>query len=194
MEGSILRGWSRPAGWPAAPSPYHRRHRLAPRARSTTENPSISGVKRLIPICFALATGVSPPPAQTTTLSLQPTPLAAAERQRMRQWSHDALSRISPVLREWDSLARATRQRPGQPLPAGCRRLDLALRDLAEVDLSAAPDPAAALHLERTLRALREAARSCANGAWFLTSWRLGQADASWRELRGRLRLFDLAP
>ena len=157
-------------------------------------------MRRLLPICFALA-AVGPaaapagePPAEPVTVFLAPAPPSRAAKERMRRWHRDTQGRISPLLREWRSLASTARQRPGQPLTAGCRRLDLALARLDRRGLPAAPDPSASLHLERALRSLSEASRSCAQGAWFLTAWRLRQADAAWRELRGRLRLYELGP
>ena len=39
-----------------------------------------------------------------------------------------------------------------------------------------------------------DAAGSCTQGAYFLTTWRLHQADESWRQLRGRLQLYGLTP
>ena len=77
---------------------------------------------------------------------------------------------------------------------AGCRRLASALASVERGHLPTAPDPSVSLHLEETLRALHEASRSCTHGAWFLTGWRLHQAEESWRELRGRLLVYGLAP
>ncbi len=112
----------------------------------------------------------------------------------MRRWHHDYRGRISPILREWEGLARVTLERPGSRLTAGCRRLDLALSRLEHERLPVAPDPAVSLHLEQTMRSLAGAANSCTHGAYFLTTWRLQQADASWRELRTRLLLYGLVP
>lgn len=142
----------------------------------------------------AAAAAATTPADEPNALGLTPTRPDAAATERMRSWHRQTGERISPVLREWESLARSARQRPGQPLAAGCRRLDRALARLDRDGLSRAPDTAASLHLEKTLRALSEASRSCAQGAWFLTGWRLRQADDSWRELRGRLALYGLVP
>ncbi len=112
----------------------------------------------------------------------------------MRRWHNDYRGRISPVLREWEGLARAARGRPGSGLMAGCRRLDMALSRLRQRRLPVAPDPSVSLHMEETLRSLAAAAASCTHGAYFLATWRLREADDSWHELRGRLLLYDLAP
>ena len=98
------------------------------------------------------------------------------------------------MLREWESLARVARERPGGTLTAGCRRLESALGELHRARLPVAPDPSISLHLEQTLRSLAEATVSCSHGGYFLTTWRLRQADGSWRELRARLRLYGLVP
>ena len=152
-----------------------------------------------MPICLALACGTAAapatePPATAATLRLAPAPPDRATREGMRRWHLATHERISPVLREWRRLAQAARERPGRPLAAGCRRLDLALTRLDRRGLAAAPDASASLHLERTLRLLRGAAGSCSQGAWFLTSWRLRQAEDSWRELRARLSVYGLVP
>ena len=113
----------------------------------------------------------------------------------MRRWHRDFRGRISPVFHEWEGVARAAREQgPTTGLAAGCRRLDLALGRLDRHRLRAAPDPSVSLHLEKTLRSLAEAARSCTHGAYFLTTWRLRQADDSWRQLRGRLLVYGLSP
>jgi hypothetical protein len=112
----------------------------------------------------------------------------------MRRWRDDCRGRLSPVLREWQSLEWTGRGWPGDGQLAGCRRLDLALSRLARDRLPVAPDPSVSLHLEETLRSLSDAARSCTHGAYFLAAWRLREAADSWRELRGRLLLYGLAP
>lgn len=154
-------------------------------------------------LCLALAAGggyqatraaAAVPPDEATTLSVRPAPPAAATTRLMRRWRHDTRRRIGPVLREWQALAHAVRERPGRTLAAGCRRLGLALGRLDRDGLPVAPDPSVSLHLEQTLRSLSDAADSCAQGAYFLTVWRLRRADDSWRELRGRLLLYELAP
>lgn len=139
------------------------------------------------------AAGGEPAP-EAATLRLEAAPPAPAMRELMRRWQRQTRARISPVLREWDGVERAARRGPPRGLAAGCRRLDRALGDLGRDRLPVAPDPSVSLHLEETLRALAEAAESCTQGAYFLTTWRLRRAEASWRELRGRLLLYDLAP
>ena len=151
-------------------------------------------------ICLALAAGASlaatdtGPPAKRATIQLAPTPPAAATMELMRRWHHDYRGRISPVLQEWEQLARAARGRPGSRLMAGCRRLDMALARLVLRRLRVRPDPSVSLGLEEMLRSLTAAATSCTHGAYFLAIWRLREADDSWRELRNRLLLYDLAP
>ena len=133
-------------------------------------------------------------PAEAADIQWAPSPPAAATKQLVHSWHDDYRGRISPVLREWESLARAVHERPGGSLTAGCRRLELALSKLGRGRLPVAPDRSISLHLERTLRSLADAALSCTHGAYFLTTWRLRQADDSWRELRGRLSIYGLAP
>lgn len=155
---------------------------------------------RLASICLLLAAvgGLAAvgagAPDDGGTIELVPAPPAPATGDLMRRWHRDTRGRLSPVLHEWELLARAARRGPGSELAAGCRRLDLALAELARERPIVAPDPSVALHLEETLRSLSGAAQSCAQGAYFLASWRLRQADASWLELRGRLLLYGLAP
>lgn len=155
---------------------------------------------RIASICLLLtATGglsgtATGRPVETAAIQIVPTPPPAATEERMRLWHLDYRIRILPVLQGWQDLARATRERPGSRLTAGCRRLDLALTGLAQVRLPLAPDPSVSLHLEETLRSLADAARSCTQGAYFLTTWRLQEADDSWRQLRGRLLMYGLAP
>ena len=157
-------------------------------------------VRRLFPLALALALAArlclaaTEPSGETGAVRMLPSPPSESAAAGMRRWHHDYRARISPVRREWESLARATRRRPGDRLMAGCRSLAAALRSVERSRLPTAPDPSVSLHLEETLRALREASRSCTHGAWFLTAWRLHQADASWRELRGRLLVYGLAP
>jgi hypothetical protein len=113
----------------------------------------------------------------------------------MRLWHHRYRGRISPVLHEWQRVLETSRgQGPVIGLTAGCRRLGSALDRLDHGRIPAAPDPSVSVHLEKTLRSLAEAARSCSHGAYFLTTWRLEQAEDSWRELRGRLLLYGLSP
>lgn len=112
----------------------------------------------------------------------------------MRRWRREVRDPLSPILGEWESLARLSREGPGSRLTAGCRRLAAALEALEDRRLPPAPDPAVSLHLEETLRALGEAAGSCTHGAYFLTTWRLRQAGSSWRQMRGRLLLYGLSP
>jgi len=156
-------------------------------------------VRRLASICLAfaaagsLSAAAAEKPVETATIQLVPAPPAAA-RELMRRWYLDYRGRISPILREWEGLARVARGRPGSGLTAGCRRLDLALSRLGRGRLPVAPDPSVSLHLEEMLGSLADATDSCTNGAYFLTTWRLRQADDSWRELRGRLLLYGLAP
>lgn len=133
-------------------------------------------------------------PAETAAIRLVPSPPKAAAKELMRRWHREYRGQISPVLREWRILARAARERPGSRLAAGCRSLELALGNLDREILPLAPDPSISLHLGETLRSLADATRSCTHGAYFLTTWRLHQADNSWRELRGRLLLYGLEP
>lgn len=162
-------------------------------------------VRRFVSICLALAaagsgpgtfaTGEAPPPRpQPPAIQLSPAPPSQEGRELMRRWRHELREPLSPVLRAWEGLAHAARETPGSPLTAGCRRLGAALEALGDRRLPPAPDPAVSLHLEETLRLLGEAAGSCTHGAYFLTSWRLREAAASWRQLRGRLLLYGLSP
>lgn len=123
-----------------------------------------------------------------------PTPPAAETQRRMRRWHLDYRRRISPILREWEGVSRTARERPSANLTAGCRRLDLALARLEHGRLLLAPDPSVSLHLEEALRSLSDAADSCTQGAYFMATWRLREADDSWRQLRRRLLLYGLAP
>ncbi len=157
-------------------------------------------MRRLVWICLTLvtsgtlsATGAERQ-AEAPGIRLAPSPPAAATKEVMRRWHRHYRGLISPVRQEWESLARTTRERPGGRMTAGCRRLDLALEKLRRGRLPVAPDASISLHLEETLRSLAEAAASCSQGAYFLTAWRLRQADSSWRELRGRLLLYGLTP
>lgn len=131
---------------------------------------------------------------ETEGIELAPASPAAATKELMHRWHRDYRGRITPVLREWEGVARAARQRPGSTLTAGCRRLELALGALERRRLPVAPDPSVSLYLEQTLRSLADAAISCTHGAYFLSTWRLRQADDSWRELRARLLFYGLAP
>lgn len=204
------------------PSPYHRRLRsetgagplrrgrrpvgAARTARSGGPDSVPIGVSRSLWICLALAAagglvaareavGDEPAePTEPTVIHLEAAPPSAGTQRLMRRWHEDARDRVAPVLRAWESVTRAARERPGVALTAGCRRLDLALGELRRDRLPPAPDPSVSLHLEETLRVLAEAAESCTQGAWFLTSWRLRRADAAWHELRGRLLLYELTP
>jgi hypothetical protein len=141
-----------------------------------------------------LQAAAAEPPGEPTTLFLRPAPPTARDEALMRRWHHETRRRIGPVLSEWERLSRAVREQPGRTLAAGCRRLDLALGRLDRHRLPVAPDPSVSLHLEETLRSLSNAADSCAQGAVFLTAWRLRQAETAWRQLRGRLLLYDLTP
>ncbi len=134
------------------------------------------------------------PPDETATIFLRPAPPTAATAALMRHWHRETGGRIAAVLREWQGLSRAVSERPGRTLAAGCRRLDLALDRLDRDRLPTAPDPSVSLHLEETLRSLSDAADSCAQGAFFLTVWRLRQAETTWQQLRRRLLLYDLRP
>lgn len=157
-------------------------------------------MRNIVALCLLLAAAEvaalpdaeRPPGAEA--IRLAPAPRAAATRQGMHRWHRAYRSRVSPVLREWAAVARVARERPGDSLLAGCRRLDLALDRLRRGRMPVAPDPSVSLHLEQTLRTLAEATDSCAQGAWFLTTWRLREADDSWRQLRSRLLLYGLAP
>ena len=157
-------------------------------------------MRRLATICFLLAApggpvpGATEPPSAETTIRMAPAPTAAESHHRMRGWHRTYRQRLSPVLREWELVARVARERPGTDLLAGCRRLDRALTRLAGAPPPPSPDPSVSLHLEQTLRLLTGAVDSCSQGAWFLTAWRLRQADDAWRELRRRLLLYDLLP
>ena len=157
-------------------------------------------MRRPASILFALVTlpglaaGGAEAPSEPGRIQLVPSPPAAPVRQMMRRWHRSYRGQMTPVLREWEALAQAARERPGSRLTAGCRRLELALVRLDRGRLPIAPDPSISLHLKETLRSLADAADSCSQGAYFLTTWRLQQADDSWRELRGRLRLYDLTP
>jgi hypothetical protein len=133
-------------------------------------------------------------PATPVSIQILLSPPAVASKELMNRWHRDYRGRISPVLREWRSLAQAVHERPRSWLTAGCRSLDLALNRLSGAELPIAPDPSVSFHLEEALRSLTKAAESCTQGAYFLTAWRLQQADDSWRELRGRLLLYGLAP
>ena len=127
-------------------------------------------------------------------MRMAPTPAVAESHQRMRRWHRTYRQRLSPVLREWELVARVARERPGAGLLAGCRRLDRALTGLSAAPPPVSPDPSVSLHLEQTLRMLADAVDSCSQGAWFLTTWRLRQADDAWRELRRRLLVYGLDP
>ena len=150
-------------------------------------------------ICLTLAAGGSAAvtagePETEAGIRMAPSPPPEAVELRMRRWHREYSGRIEPVLREWESLARAARERPGRTLTAGCRRLESALGELSRTRLPAAPDPSISLHLEEALRTLARAVVSCSHGGYFLTLWRLRQADDSWRELEARLRLYGLVP
>ena len=134
------------------------------------------------------------PPSEKATIRLAPTPAEPESHHRMRRWHRTYRQRLSPVLREWELVAKVARERPGAGLLAGCRRLDRALTRLAGAPPPTSPDPSVSLHLEQTLRLLADATDSCTQGAWFLTAWRLRQADDAWRQLRRRLLLYGLAP
>lgn len=186
--------------------PAHRRRNPTTAAKSRERQDGgkrirlVHVVRRRIWIWLALATTASlcaigaEPPDDPGGIELAPSPPPAATKELVHRWHRDYRRRVSPVLREWESLARAVRERPGDRLTAGCRRLELALRRLGRGRLPVAPDPSISLYLEETLRSLFEASISCTHGAYFLTVWRLEEADESWRQLRGRLLPYGLSP
>ena len=163
-------------------------------------NPSIRSVRRIASICLLIAATGGPSataadrPVETATIRMLPTP-PAGDNQR----AHAPLAPRLPRPHLADPAGVGGR-RPGRAraagrnLTAGCRRLDLALARLDTGRLLLAPDPSVSLHLEETLRSLTDAADSCTQGAYFMTTWRLREADDSWRQLRGRLLLYGLAP
>ncbi len=128
------------------------------------------------------------------TLELRLAPIGERERQRMLRW-HAVYRRVmSPVLRRWLELERASLPRPSERLISGCRRLARSLAELDRRPLAAAPDRAAALHLDRALRSLDRATSSCAHGAYFLADRQLDEAGAALAQLHGRLALYGLEP
>ncbi len=142
------------------------------------------------PAAAGAATDVAPTP----TLELRLAPIDERERQRMLRW-HGVYRRLmAPVLRRWSVIERGSLPRPSRRLISGCRGLARSLAELDRRPLAAAPDRAAALHLDRALRALDRATRSCAHGAYFLADRQLDEAAAALAQLRGRLALYGLEP
>lgn len=135
------------------------------------------------------------PPDPAARIELRAGAADSEEALSMRRWHRRYRKLITPVVHAWDELARsAGRPHPAERMLTGCRELGSALAATDREALLRAPDTAVAVHLDATLRSLASASRSCEQGAYFLTTWRLRQAAGAWAELASRLALHGLGP